>query len=159
MKTTATKVFVIIAIAIIGTGIFGVIHFVSQFSSTYPPIREYSYASEVDLLERLILEVINEDSTITYKKTDTVGGINNNYAYYMDISIEDNNDKFKYVIKYGNYDNSDGSYIKLIGAFDPRNNTGGYKLENEGVTELTELFEQRIINVLEKKAHNTVYSN
>lgn len=154
MKITGIKVFVIITVAIIGIGIFGVLYFVSQFSATYPPIKEYSYNSEVVTIEQLIIKAINKDTNITYKKTETVGGINNNFAYYIDITIEDVNDTIKYDIKYGNYDNSDGSYIKLIGAFDRRNNTGGYKIENEGVPELAELFEQRIINRLEEKAHN-----
>ena len=54
----------------------------------------------------------------------------------------------KQLIKYHNTDYSTGnphSELILIRAFDKLNNVGGYKIENEGIERLIELFDSELI--------------
>jgi len=143
---------VILIIVIVATGIFLGIYFVSQVSAVYPPIKEYNFTLSVNDFEKKIIEIAEKEPNLNYFKQDTVGNLENGFAYYMEIVIKDKNTEIDYLVKY-----SDSKYnqqhleLKLIHAFDKLNNIGGYHIEDAGVKKLLETFYKEIVLKIERK--------
>ena len=146
-------VIVILIIGVIGAGIFYGLYFVTQFSAVFPPIKTYEFTTDVNGFESTITNYIENSPRVTYQKTDTVGNVKNGFAYYMKINLIEQN--IEYLIKYENSNSLNGniqhSEIKLIHIFDKNRNEVGYKIKDEGVLELLELFESEIVVNIELK--------
>ena len=135
--------FIVIVLAIIGL-LSIPIYFVSQFSSTYPPIEEYDISKDLDKLIDDI-NIISNSTNISFNITDTTGTIERGFSYYANIEIQVDLNEYNYYIKFDK-DNNKKSIISLIGAFDLKNKTGGYKKKDRMVYELTKIFEYKFIN-------------
>lgn len=133
----------------IGAGIFSGIYFVSQFSAVYPPIKQYDFSTNVNDLEKIIIDLVEKEPDFNYSKKDTVGNLENGFAYYMEIEIKNSDCDIIYLIKYcdSKYSNNNKQHseLKLIHTFDRPNNIGGYKIKENGVKGLLEIFDKEIL--------------
>ena len=120
-------------------------------SATSPPIRTYIYKGTLSEFETGVRRLTRSDSYITYEITDTLGNINIGYTKRMSIFYVTNKRNVKYELKYEVVDSQ--MTVKLIMAYDPKNNIGGYSLKTTGDKELLIIFENEVLIKLKEKQH------
>ncbi|MEZ5083680.1 MAG: hypothetical protein R2750_09540 [Bacteroidales bacterium] len=130
------------------------LYFVTQFSAVYPPMAKYHYSMNVMQLQKTIIDITNIQQNISYQLTDTVGSNENGFAYYMNVKIKDIDAEYEYTLKYNEekkfWKQNTSSELDIISAFDNIHKTGGYKIEGKDVKKLIDIFENEIINKIEK---------
>ncbi|MBB2144003.1 hypothetical protein GM921_00770 [Pedobacter sp. LMG 31464] len=136
---------------ILFTAIF--IYFVSGVSSVSPPIKKYQYFGSVNQLLSGFEKYSSNHSDMTFKITDTVGGIENGYAYYMTIEIMNNKHNITYRImcEQNKDDKNIKTNVNLILAFDETNKTGGYQMKGKVVEVLVKQFDLGVLKPLKDK--------
>lgn len=146
MKMKYIKILISI-ILIFGLG--SCIYFVSQFSAVYPPIKKYKFKTNVANLRLAITETLDNPDKYEYKFKDTVGNKENGFAYYVDLRIKNTQMDNDYTFKFYEFQRpANNSSIDLIGAFDKINKTGGYKIKDNDVPRLIDLFDKEFISDL-----------
>ena len=129
------------------------LYFVTGFSYTYPPLKEYNYSISADNLGKGLINLTKLQKSISIKFTDTTGSKESGQNYYMDIKIINVDTCYEYNIKYNHrkqfWRNSPSSEIDIIGAFDKTHKTGGYKMEDKDVKRLITIFEDKITSKIE----------
>jgi hypothetical protein len=142
-------------ISVIGVFIFGTIawllYFASQVSAVYPSIKSYDY-NDVDYsLKQSIEEIVNRDSTLSFKITD-VTGYDEPHKYYASFSVKKGINHYLFKINYETktkfWGNDKYTDLALIGAYDETNKTGGYFKEDKGVSSMVIIFEEVLIKKL-----------
>jgi hypothetical protein len=122
-------------------------------STTYDPLKSFQFPLTKEELRGQLFQTINAGTNWTIKLTDSTG-TDNKLNYYCDIVYRDEANEYKYYIKYKKensfWDSNVKSEIDLIGAFDIRHKTGGYKTEDTDVDKLTDIFEKEVIKRLSK---------
>jgi hypothetical protein len=134
---------------------FGVFaYFVGGVSGTIDPIKTYEFNLTKDELRGQLDKITSSIPGCRFRLTDSTG-TKDNRAYHCNIIFLDINRAYDYNIEYEKEENFwnkiSKSNLSLIGAFDNRHNTGGYRIEAEDVQRLTDIFEKEIINRLEDK--------
>lgn len=138
------KLFLLILIFVV-IAFGGILYFVSQFSAVYPPIKKYDYAESYSQFLQDLKLYSTRHPEIIFSITDTTGGLNDGYSYYITIKTTSNNLKNEYHIAYETQDDWFGNKknkIYLIGAFDRLKNLGGYKIKENGVKELVKVLKK-----------------
>ena len=122
------------------------IYFVGGVSATYPPIITYKYWGPTQQFENDLMNLVQSDSNMVYKKTDTVGSVESGFRMYLTID-----DKGKiYDLRYEKTD--DGStLLKLVGIHSNNYTKGGYQLGDKGVSELLVNYEKDLIKKLQQR--------
>lgn len=143
------KYIIILVGSIFVLGFVSYIYFVTQFSAVYPPIKEYKFPTNVSGLRLAIIKTLDNHEKFEYQFTDTIGNMDNGFAYYIVLKIKDpqmdNEFTFKFFEPKGQ---TNMSRIDLIGAFDRINNTGGYKIKENHVPHLVDIFDKEFIDKL-----------
>ena len=148
-KTTKRGLLIALSIAAVIIAVLAwPIYFVSQFSATYPHLKDYEYPMTTRQLETVIIEILKSDSCFKYTITDSTG-TKQDRNYYMTIEHKYNNDSLSYHITYSNNDKSNCN-LGLVGVFDKTNKSGGYKDEDKDVEKLIGIFDQQLIDKLNK---------
>lgn len=120
-------------------------YFVSNISAVYPPIKKYELQMSQSDFRQFINYNKHDTLDFEFNLTDSTGNKETGFYYYVDCKIKnvgfDNLFNFKY------YKNETNNFItlNLIGAFNLSSNIGGYKMKDNGVPELTEIFENRFV--------------
>ena len=142
--------YIIILICVIILAVFGGwLYLVSMFSSVYPPIKEYKFQVSSSNLRSTMINVLDNPEKYDYNITDTVGNVSKGYSYYINLKIKGHDMDERFTFKfYSKKSRPDISKIDLIGAFDNINKTGGYKLKDQDVKKLVEVFEREFIDKL-----------
>ncbi|MGY5353597.1 hypothetical protein [Wenyingzhuangia sp. IMCC45467] len=122
------------------------IYFVSQFSAVYPPIKEYKFQSDLSNIRTAIIKTLDNPEKFEYKFTDVVGNAQNGFVYHVDFKIKGPQMNYDYNISFYNENGKNEiSKIKLIGAFDKINKTGGFKIKDNDVPRLVSIFDSIFI--------------
>lgn len=129
------------------------IYFATQVSAVYPPIKSYEFTLTKDELRFQLDQIVKSQSTLSFVLTDSIGTEKDGRDYHCDIIINGPN-KLEYNIIYKKensfWDNNVKSEIELIGAWDKTRWIGGYRIEDPEVEKLIGVFENQIINKLDK---------
>jgi hypothetical protein len=129
----------------------GLLYFASQVSAVYPPIEKYDYSKSYPELIQKLDALRLADPSLSYTVTDTTGGQDNGYAYYITINDNNGNNHNEYNIAYKTEKSwfaGKETKIYLIGTFDKLKNLGGYKSEDSGVRYLVKTFEKDLLPFL-----------
>lgn len=148
MKLKKTFVFISLVLTIAIIWVF--VYFVAGVSSTYPPIEEYEYSSNVDQIAMAIKNYAANNPNVSFKITDTVGNRKDNYAIYMTIVVKIQKDSIIYSLKCED-DNFNKTNIKLVQAYNQTQNIGGYNRDAQGIKLLTEYFDHIFLIELQKQ--------
>lgn len=124
------------------------IYFVSQFSATYPHLKDYTYPLTVRQLEKEIIEVIKSDTSFKYVITDSTG-TNVDRNYYMTIDQNFSDMSLSYHITYSRHYFTK-STLGLVGVFDKTNKSGGYLNTDKDVQKLISIFDNQVIDKINK---------
>lgn len=154
MQTT-TKFVIFFSISL--TILFGSIIylFLNSFFGTNPSLKEYEIYGHTQTFGSNLTYILKSDSNIHVKFRDTTFG-EFGPKVSVDISYKTQANQYAYSLTYqpakkqnSNYNHI---YLNLIGAFDRKNNFGGYKKNDEKMDELIKSFDSLII----KKIHGLV---
>jgi len=132
----------------------GFIYLVSLFTAIYPPLKKYPYTKSMVQLKKDLDHLSQTYHQISFDITDTTGGSENGYAYYITIKIKNSHKDNEYHIAYKQDDDwfsKKETNLHLIGAFDHYRKSGGYKLEDQDVKGLVNLFEKDFYNLMDSK--------
>ncbi len=129
-------------------------YFVVGISSVYPPIKSYEYPKSIHQLENSMTALAAANKNISFKNTAITGTEARGYHYYFTVELKNAANDLEYKIVYdkaNNWIKTNTTEIKLVGAFDKINKTGGYKYKDKGVKELATLFEKDFLYRLPDK--------
>jgi hypothetical protein len=147
-----------ITILIVGVFVAGVtvwvVYFTSHVSAVISPIKEYKVAAPgKDKPEQVVLDVIKADSCLSYKVT-SITDKKDDRKYFMDITLKYNSENYLYHVCVETtkafLGSSKHTNLYITGAFNPVEETGGYKIEDNGVQDLVRQFEKAVVNKLPK---------
>jgi hypothetical protein len=126
-----------------------------NISSTFEPLKEYTYPISKLNLEKSLRTLRLSDSRITYQITDITGFKEDGYKYYITLlfkksSIQNCEYNLNYEEQTVLWKNSNKLKLNLVGAFDKSKNTGGYQKSDKDVPKLIEIFETEILPKINK---------
>ncbi len=130
--------------------IIAAIYFVGGVSAVYSPLKKYGYFGNVEGLLHAINLYKSDHHNILFEFEDTVGNLKKGYAFYYTVTIKANGNTSSYDLEFANTTGSNQikSTISLIGAHDPTNKMGGYKMNDNGVKKLILVFQNYFIDSL-----------
>jgi hypothetical protein len=139
------KIIVQIVIALlIVVGIF--IYFVSGISSVYPAIKQYEFNGDMKQFENKLDMLTSQNKKVSFSITDTTGNKDNGYAYYYMLNFDNNEYDLKCEEK--EFPNSIKAEISIVGAHNFNKRLGGYRIGDDGVKDLVNVFDEEIIKGL-----------
>ena len=143
---------IIFGIFLIGSAAW-VFYFTNHVNAVISPVKDYDFSTAKGKPEQPVINVIKADSLLAYKVTKIIDN-KDGRRYYMDITLKSKNESCLYNVcietKTAFLSNDKHTTLHLIGAFNPLEETGGYKMENNGVQGLVSEFEKAVINKLPK---------
>lgn len=131
-------------------------------SCTYPPIKNYTYNGTMSNLVSGIQNYAYTNPHIILTITDTTGAEKDNPAIYFNVEISKPNQDILYNLeceRRGFAIRKTQTEIKLIGAFNRTNTSGGYKIEDLGVKSLVTIFDSNFLSDLKKQTNISVVPN
>jgi len=153
MKISKMKIAVlIVGVFVIGLALW-VMYFANHVNSVISSVKDYEFSAANGKPEQAVINVIKADSLLAYKVTNILDN-KDGRRYYMDITLKSKNESYLYNVCIETKDaflsNNKHTTLHLIGAFNPLEETGGYKMENNGVQPLVSEFEKAVISKLPK---------
>lgn len=154
IKMSKMKITVlIVGVFVIGLALW-VMYFANHVNAVISSVKDYEFSAAKSKPEQAVINVIKADSLLTYKVTNILDN-KDGRRYYMDITLKSKNESYLYNVCIETKDaflsNTKRTTLHLIGAFNPVEETGGYKMENNGVQPLVSEFEKAVINKLPKE--------
>ncbi|MBB6610119.1 hypothetical protein H7F15_03630 [Pontibacter sp. Tf4] len=132
------------------------IYFATQLSATYAPLKSYRFSMTTEELQERLFQVVDTNPNMTLNLSDSTGTDKENRHYHADILIKGETEEYEFSISYytkdGLWKNNDKSVVSLVGAFDRVNRTGGYKIDNTDIEKLITVFENQVINKIDKNS-------
>jgi hypothetical protein len=129
---------------LIVVGIF--IYFVSGISYVYPDIKQYEFNEGMKQFKNKLVMFTSQNKKVSFSINDTTGNKNDGYAYYYTVNFDNNEYDLKCEEK--EFQNSIKTEISIVGAHNFKKRLGGYRIGDDGVKNLVNVFDEEIIKGL-----------
>lgn len=148
MKTSIILLFLIILI-----GFPSCFDNALNISSIYDPIKSYKFMGDEGKLIDNLFKYSAYTQQTTFQITDSIYDTNaKTVNYYIVIRIKDSSHSLAYYLNFKpDIQNKNLLNLNLTGAFDEKNNTGGFKIDDKGVNSLVKFFENDFLSDFQKK--------